>query len=277
MFIAVALALFDEQAGLNSPALAGTEVTPLVHVARGQAVTRQPHVLGLVIDNLAAVGVDFLPTFFAADDMDAETFALVVVAIVDVVDPPELLLATPPGLAFGWLPLARLEFVSVPFGKADTVDPAQLEALSMELAKHIKSEQDIAALSRQLLKLTVERALQVEMEEHLGYAKHAQEGHGSGNSRNGYSNKTLKGDMGQPAAKSTRKSAYPGREPKQRRPQSASRPGGNVRGFQSCGCGVFGEQADPSPACHLHFCIEAESPDWERLASELYHLHQSRL
>jgi transposase-like protein len=87
--------------------------------------------------------------------------------------------------------------MSVPFGKADAVDPAQLEALSVELAKHIKSEQDIAALSRQLLKLTVERALQVEMEDHLGYAKHAQEGHGSGNSRNGYSSKTLKGNMGE--------------------------------------------------------------------------------
>jgi transposase-like protein len=87
--------------------------------------------------------------------------------------------------------------MSVPFGKVDVVDPGQLEALSVELAKHIKSEQDIAALSRQLLKLTVERALQVEMEEHLGYAKHAQEGHGSGNSRNGYSNKTLKGNMGE--------------------------------------------------------------------------------
>lgn len=87
--------------------------------------------------------------------------------------------------------------MSVLFGKADTVDPAPLEALSVELAKHIKSEQDIAAVSRQLLKLTVERALQVEMEEHLGYAKHAQEGHGSGNSRNGYSSKTLKGNMGE--------------------------------------------------------------------------------
>ncbi len=67
----------------------------------------------------------------------------------------------------------------------------------MVLSEQNKSEQDIAALSRQLLKLTVERALQVEMEEPLGYAKHAQEGHGSGNSRNGYSSKTLKGNIGE--------------------------------------------------------------------------------
>lgn len=87
--------------------------------------------------------------------------------------------------------------MSVPFGKAETVDSAQLEALSVELAKHIKSEQDIAALSRQLLKLTVERALNVEMDEHLGYPKHALAGRGSGNSRNGHSSKTLKGDIGE--------------------------------------------------------------------------------
>lgn len=89
--------------------------------------------------------------------------------------------------------------MSVPFGKVDTVDSVdngKLEALAVELAKQIKSEQDIAALSRQLVKLTVEQALNVEMAEHLGYAKHDREGHGTGNSRNGYSTKTLKGDMG---------------------------------------------------------------------------------
>ena len=87
--------------------------------------------------------------------------------------------------------------MSVPFGKADAVDASQLKALSVELAKHIKSEQDIAALSQQLLKLTVERALNVELDEHLGYSKHAPEGRGTGNSRNGYSSKTVKGSMGE--------------------------------------------------------------------------------
>ena len=37
-----------------------------------------------------------------------------------------------------------------------------------ELAKSIKSEKDLAALSKHLLKLTVERAMNVEMDEHLG-------------------------------------------------------------------------------------------------------------
>ncbi len=71
-----------------------------------------------------------------------------------------------------------------------------LEVLAEGLAKNVKPEADLAALSRQLLKLTVETALGAEMEEHLGYAKHAPEGRGTGNSRNGYSTKTLKGDHG---------------------------------------------------------------------------------
>lgn len=73
-----------------------------------------------------------------------------------------------------------------------------------ELAKSIKSEKDLAALSKHLLKLTVERAMNVEMDEHLGYEKHAQQGKNSGNSRNGYSEKTLKGDFGEVDIKTPR-------------------------------------------------------------------------
>ena len=62
-----------------------------------------------------------------------------------------------------------------------------------ELAKSIKSEKDISALSKPLLKLTVERAMDAELDEHLGYEKHAIEGKNTGNSRNGYSSKRLKG------------------------------------------------------------------------------------
>ncbi len=79
---------------------------------------------------------------------------------------------------------------------SNEIDQKQLEALAKELAKGIKTEKDLGALSRQLLKLTVETALGAEMEEHLGYAKHEAEGRNGGNSRNGYSRKTLKGDHG---------------------------------------------------------------------------------
>lgn len=66
-----------------------------------------------------------------------------------------------------------------------------------ELAKSIKTEKDLAALSKHLLKLTVERAMNAEMDEHLGYEKHSPLGKNTGNSRNGFTSKTLKGNFGE--------------------------------------------------------------------------------
>ena len=59
-------------------------------------------------------------------------------------------------------------------------------------SQRLKNPEDLNALSAQLTKLTVEAALKAEMNHHLGYDKNAPEGHHSGNSRNGYSVKTLK-------------------------------------------------------------------------------------
>jgi transposase-like protein len=78
-----------------------------------------------------------------------------------------------------------------------TMKEEKLRALAEELAKDIKSEKDLGELSKQLMKLTVETALNAEMDHHLGYSKHAKEGHNSGNNRNGYSSKTLKGQHGE--------------------------------------------------------------------------------
>lgn len=76
------------------------------------------------------------------------------------------------------------------------MDTKKLEEIAKELAKDIKSEKDLSTLSKFLVKLTVETALNAEMEEHLGYSKNSIEGVKSGNSRNGYTPKTLKGDFG---------------------------------------------------------------------------------
>ena len=73
----------------------------------------------------------------------------------------------------------------------------KLKALALELAKDIKTEKDLNALSAELLKMTVEAALGAEMEDHLGYAKQDVKGLGSRNSRNGISRKRLKGDPGE--------------------------------------------------------------------------------
>ena len=65
-----------------------------------------------------------------------------------------------------------------------------------QVVGQIKTQDDLADFSRQLLKAAVERVLAAELEDHLGYSKHSPEGHNSGNSRNGHSKKTLKGDFG---------------------------------------------------------------------------------
>jgi len=77
------------------------------------------------------------------------------------------------------------------------MDQEKLKALAYELAKGIKSEKDLGLLSQQLMKLTVETALNAELDEHLGYLKHDPAGNGSGNSRNGSSRKRLKGQYGE--------------------------------------------------------------------------------
>lgn len=77
------------------------------------------------------------------------------------------------------------------------MDQTKLQALAEELAKDLKTPEDLSTLSAQLTKLTVEAALKAEMNHHLGYDKNDPTGHHSGNSRNGYSVKTLKGDHGE--------------------------------------------------------------------------------
>ncbi len=59
-----------------------------------------------------------------------------------------------------------------------------------ELAKDIKSEKDLGTLTQQLIKLIIETALNAEMDEHLGYQKHAQQGRETGNNRKGQSHLT---------------------------------------------------------------------------------------
>ena len=84
------------------------------------------------------------------------------------------------------------------------MDDKKLEALAKELAKDIKSEKDLSDLTSRLVKLTVETALNSELESHLGYSKNNRDGIQSGNNRNGHSSKTLKGDFGHVEVKTPR-------------------------------------------------------------------------
>src|SRR5918911_35526 len=56
---------------------------------------------------------------------------------------------------------------------------------------------DTKQVFQNLVKDTLEAFLELELEEHLGYAKHDPEGRGSGNSRNGATPKTVRGDFGE--------------------------------------------------------------------------------
>jgi putative transposase len=69
-----------------------------------------------------------------------------------------------------------------------------------ELLKDCKTPADLLGKNgvlKQLTKDLMERMLEAEMTDHLGYDKHAPEGRGSGNSRNGSSAKTIQGDHGE--------------------------------------------------------------------------------
>jgi putative transposase len=76
---------------------------------------------------------------------------------------------------------------------------AKATELLDELLKNYQKPEDIlgeSGLLKQLTKAVVERALDAELTHHLGYEKHDVAGHGSGNSRNGKSRKTLKTEQG---------------------------------------------------------------------------------
>ncbi len=73
------------------------------------------------------------------------------------------------------------------------------ELLSQLLADYKKPEDLIGenGLLKQLTKLLVEKALDAELTEHLGHDRHATVANAAGNTRNGKSKKTLKGEFGE--------------------------------------------------------------------------------
>ncbi|MEO2002532.1 MAG: transposase, partial [Candidatus Poribacteria bacterium] len=75
------------------------------------------------------------------------------------------------------------------------------DALLDELLESCDGPEDVLGkdgLIRQLTGRLVERVLDAELTDHLGYDKHSSAGNGSGNSRNGYRKKTLRDDDGEP-------------------------------------------------------------------------------
>jgi putative transposase len=70
----------------------------------------------------------------------------------------------------------------------------ELQAFAKESAKSIKTEADLIRFSQMLKKVTVEAALNAELDEHIGFTKH--EKVSTGNSRNGFTSKRLQTEDG---------------------------------------------------------------------------------
>jgi transposase-like protein len=75
------------------------------------------------------------------------------------------------------------------------MDKKELQAIPEAAAKNIKTEADLNEFRQMLSKITVETALNAELDDHLGFDKHQQSD--TPNSRNGYTSKTLITEDGQ--------------------------------------------------------------------------------
>lgn len=71
----------------------------------------------------------------------------------------------------------------------------EIEAFALKASKGLKSQQDLLDFTQMLTKITVEAALNAELDEHLGYEKNQQSN--ADNYRNGNTSKTLKTEDGQ--------------------------------------------------------------------------------
>ena len=73
------------------------------------------------------------------------------------------------------------------------------DTLIDELLEEVSDPKDILGkngLLKQLTKRLVERTLEAELTDHLGYEPHEHKGHGTGNNRNGKGNKTVQSETG---------------------------------------------------------------------------------
>ena len=68
--------------------------------------------------------------------------------------------------------------------------------LAQELAKECRTVEDIHNKLKELFKDSMQQILEAEMADHLGYDKHSLDGNNTGNSRNGYSKKTIRTKYG---------------------------------------------------------------------------------
>ena len=83
--------------------------------------------------------------------------------------------------------------------RKQTEEERELDAMLDDLVKDHRTPEAMfgqGGLIKMLTKRLLERAMAAELSHHVGYERHSPEGRNTGNSRNGRSRKTLKGDFG---------------------------------------------------------------------------------
>ena len=73
----------------------------------------------------------------------------------------------------------------------------ELDTIGKELSRHVKTQKDLAEVIGHLSKTMLESILNAELDSHLGYEKHEKAKKRRNNTRNGYSEKTLKTEHGE--------------------------------------------------------------------------------
>jgi len=69
----------------------------------------------------------------------------------------------------------------------------EMELVTM-LCAECTTPADLTSKLKHLFSGALEKMLEAELDEHLGYEKHSVEGNNSGNSRNGFGKKTIKSE-----------------------------------------------------------------------------------
>ena len=87
--------------------------------------------------------------------------------------------------------------MSVPFGMANSMPHPRVREAGWRVGQAHQKRAGHCSLEPAVAEAEVESALKAELDEYLGDERHAPAGRGSGNSRNGHSSKTLKGDLGE--------------------------------------------------------------------------------
>jgi len=77
-------------------------------------------------------------------------------------------------------------------------------AIGKELAKQVKTQDDLKRVTGPLMKALLEAALNAELDDHLGYEKNEKSELRKSNTRNGFSKKTVKGEDGELELKTPR-------------------------------------------------------------------------